>query len=208
MNDQKTMWNQKHAAGVHAQLEDRPREFAVQVADDIKPGMKLLELGCGVGSDSAYFASLGVDVVATDFSDVVIAQNKAKHANVTFEVVDIAKPLPYEAKMFDVVYAHLSLHYYDEPKTAKVFKEIERVLRPGGMLYFSCKSVDDPLFGDGTEIQPGVFEREGHIRHFFSLDYTKQLLSKDYRVLKLEAAEGVYDGFRSAFIQCWARKEQ
>jgi len=209
MSDQKTMWNKNHADNVHARMLGKPQKFAVEVAPNIKPDMKLLELGCGVGSDAAYFAQHGIGVTATDFSEVVIEQNKArdKKPNLTFQVVDISQPLPYESNSFNVVYAHLSLHYYNEAMTSDVFKEIARVLKPGGTLYFSCKSVHDPLYGQGEEVEPGVFDRNGHIRHFFSVEYTKKLLAADFEAEKISEVEDVYDGFTSAFVQVWAKKK-
>jgi SAM-dependent methyltransferase len=210
MNDQKDLWNKKHASHAHASIADKPRELAVDVAKGLHRGTKLLELGCGVGSDAFYFAEQGADVVATDFSEVIITQNAEKNMqnNLRFQVVDIAQALPFADDAFGVVYAHLSLHYYDKSTTAKVFAEIGRVLKAGGMLYFSCKSVHDPLYGDGEEIQPGVFSREGHIRHFFSVEYDRELLSAEYDIVKLDDVEGVYDGFRSAFVQAWARRKE
>lgn len=209
MSDQQAMWNQNHANNTHGSMIGKPQKFAEEVAPFIKPGMKLLELGCGVGSDATYFAERGADVTATDFSDVVIEQDKARgrKPNLTFQAVDISQPLPFNDGAFDAVYAHLSLHYYNEAMTTDVFKEIARVLKPDGMLFFSCKSVHDPLYGQGNEVEPGVFDRNGHLRHFFSVDYTKTLLAAEFEAEKINEVEGVYDGFTSAFVQVWAKKK-
>jgi len=208
VSDQQAMWDQKHAAHEHASVAGRPRELAEELAPRLTAGQKLLELGCGVGSDARYFADLGLDVTATDFSRVVIEQNQANPmpANLRFAVLDMTQPFSYAADVFDVVYAHLSLHYYDQAVTQAVVAEIARVLKPGGALYFSCKSVHDPKYGDGSEVQPGVFERQGHLRHFFSMDYTKTLLAKDFKVVRLVETEGTYSDGKSAFIECWAQK--
>jgi len=210
MNDQREMWNKKHAEHEHANQEDVVHELAREITSQLGPGQKLLELGCGVSADARHFAGLGLEVTSTDFSDVVIDQNRAKAAlpNLLFQVLDMTEPFPYEPATFDVVYAHLSLHYYSEKVTEQVFAEIARVLKSGGMLYFSCKSVDDPKYGEGEEIEPGIFSRNGHIRHFFSLEYTQSLVSQQFEVVKLETAEGDYVDGHSAFIHCWAKKKE
>lgn len=56
----------------------------------------------------------GHRVLATDFSDLVIAEDQARYAEVTgltFQTMTIAAPLPLADSKFHVVYAHLSLHH-------------------------------------------------------------------------------------------------
>lgn len=47
----------------------------------LKPGYRILDLGCGSGRDSKYFAKKGYDVVAADPSPVICAQTR-RTANV------------------------------------------------------------------------------------------------------------------------------
>ena len=210
MDDQRTMWNDKHATNGGSEYTEVINDFAKQVGAQLASGQRLLELGCGGGCDAEYFASLGVQVTATDFSDIAIAQNQARvsSGNPVFAVLDISQTLPYDSASFDAVYAHWSLHYYNQDDTAKIFAEIARVLKPGGMLYFACKSDKDPLYGKGDEIQPGVFQLDGHIRHFFSMEYTKRLVAEHFEIVKAEdVTGGDYWDMPSAFIRCWAKKK-
>ena len=52
----------------------------------------------------------------------------------------MSKPLPFEADTFDVVFAILSIHYFDEKTTIALSGEIQRVLKPGGLLIGSVNS--------------------------------------------------------------------
>jgi SAM-dependent methyltransferase len=206
--DQHLLWNDKHAAGVHAAHSDSVTAFANLVLPDIKPQTNLLDLGCGVAGDSRYFAEHGVQVTATDFSEVVIAQDKEriKLQGLQFAVVDLAKSLPYDAASFDSVYAHLSLHYFSDNQTQIIFDEIARILRPGGRLYFACKSTNDPKYGEGDRIAPDMFIVNGHIRHFFSPGYCRLLLEKSFHIDRLEESSSEYSGQMSAFVYCFATK--
>lgn len=210
MNDQRQLWNQKHARGEHLQYGlDEPRDFAAPVLADLRSGTRLLELGCGVGNDARFFARNGIEVLSTDFSEVVVQQNieYGVQGNLQFEVLDMTGVFPYSDSCFDAVYAHLAIHYFDDEVTANIIKEVARVLKQGGKFYFICKSTKDPKYGQGEQIGPNSFECMGHIRHFFSINHTKELLKDIFDVERLSESSAIYTGEPSAFIECWATKK-
>lgn len=173
----------------------------------MKHGGKVLELGCGTGADAALFAGHGLEVIATDFSEEVIVGNQRHPVEgVDYQVLDIEKDYPFDDETFDYVYAHLSLHYYTDAKTSEIFKEIHRVLKPGGHLFFKCKSVHDRTYGKGEEIEPNMFNANGHIRHLFSVEYTKELLEGLFEPLRVEETAHEYANYESNFIECEAKK--
>lgn len=89
---------------------------------NITPG-NLLEIGCGTGYDSVYFASLGFNVTAIDISHDVIAAAKKTHADtgVTFVQADFFQGTP--STMFDVVYDRGFMHNY----TGRLFEIFEKL---------------------------------------------------------------------------------
>lgn len=99
-------------------------------------GKKVLEIGCGCGEASVYFAMHGADVTATDISDgmVKLAKKVAECHNVKIRGgVCSADNLPFENSSFHIVYAANVLHHVDIEAT---LDEVKRVLKPGG--YFFC----------------------------------------------------------------------
>ena len=50
---------------------------------------------------------------------------------------------------FAAVYAHLSVHYFDDEVTAFIFSEVHRVLRLNGYFALRVKSVENELYGQG-----------------------------------------------------------
>ncbi len=94
---------------------------------------EVLELAMGPGLLAKRVAPAARRMVATDYSDGMVAQAKKgeRPANLTFEVADAMK-LPYEDDSFDVVLIANALHLVPDP--AQVLREIDRVLRPGGLL--------------------------------------------------------------------------
>src|SRR2546422_160092 len=104
----------------------------------------------------------------------------------------MTQPFPFHANTFDVVYARLSLHYFTGAQTQQIFREIHRILKPGGLLCFICKSTKDPLYGQGKKIEEDMFELKGHVRHFFSEAYARKCLERGYKIKKMESGKETY----------------
>jgi SAM-dependent methyltransferase len=207
--DQKTIWNKKHASGGHESLRHKPSNFAPVAEKYFLEGATIADLGCGVGREAEYFASKGFNVLASDISEEAIKLNKKYFSglNIQFSVQDLQNPLPYKDSELSVVYSNLSLHYFDDKTTRKIFKEIWRVLKIGGILAFTCKSVHDHHYGHGEQVEKNVFVSEsGHVRHLFSLEYAKELLNGLFEPLLLEEVEDENDGQTDSVIRCIANK--
>lgn len=208
--DQTKLWNEKHGAGEHASHRSEPAPFALLAEPFFPRASRLLEIGCGVGSESKLFADNGHNVLATDISEVVIAQNKEyyKDSLVEFTVLDIARPLPFDDGAFQVIFSHLALHYYSDTVTRAIFSELRRVLETDGILAFACKSINDSKYGIGEALEKDMFLASGkHVRHFFSIDYARSLLGDDYEILHLDEVVEHYSKDASALVRCIARKK-
>ena len=94
---------------------------------------EVLELATGPGLLAKHIAPAAKTVLATDYSDGMIAEAKkgAYPENLRFEVAD-AMALPYKENSFDAVLIANALHIVPDPE--KVLSEIDRVLKPSGLL--------------------------------------------------------------------------
>ncbi len=98
-------------------------------------GRRCLEVGCGRGSLSCYFADAGFDCSLVDLSepaiDIARSLFESNGWRARFDVGD-AEKLPYEDASFDVVFSIGLLEHFEYP--APAIREQVRVLAPGGLL--------------------------------------------------------------------------
>lgn len=93
----------------------------------------VLEIGAGIGTDLAQFASHGARVTDYDLSagHLALAQENFRLRGLDGRFVHgDAETLPFEDASFDLVYSNGVIHH--TPNTQQVVDEIFRVLRPGG----------------------------------------------------------------------------
>jgi SAM-dependent methyltransferase len=103
-------------------------------------GLRVLEIGCGLGTDGAQFARAGADYTGVDLTEAAVELARKR-----FELFELpgefrtadAENLDFADASFDLVYSHGVLHH--TPDTERAVREVHRVLRPGGravvMLY-------------------------------------------------------------------------
>ena len=96
-------------------------------------GKDVLELATGPGMIAKHIAPSAKSVTATDFAPkmIEVAKKGSVPDNVSFEVAD-ATNLCYQNDSFDLVVIANALHIIPEPE--KALAEIDRVLKPSGIL--------------------------------------------------------------------------
>jgi len=124
-----------------AEKRNRLEPFIVEYAQFNRwAGKKVLEVGCGVGSDLLRFAQAGAHVVGIDLSpkSAFLAKSRLHTYNCRGDVfVADAENLPFEKDEFELTYSWGVLHHTPNPERA--IREIYRVTKSGGeiciMLY-------------------------------------------------------------------------
>jgi ubiquinone/menaquinone biosynthesis C-methylase UbiE len=120
-------------------------------------GKKLLDLGCGAGENSVYFAKKGAICIASDYSQgmVDVALNLAAQNHVQIEGAIVnAMAIDFPDNSFDIVYAANLLHHLPEPKTC--IQEMHRILKPGGKACFWDPLKHNPIINIYRRIATSV----------------------------------------------------
>ena len=116
-------------------LGTAPSPFARMLRSLLVPGTRVLELGCGEGRDSVFFATCGCDVTAVDVSVAGLrkAGRLARHAGVEVNLVhaDAARYLP--QGRFDFVYSCGAIHYVPRRLRAGLLARVKAATSPIGV---------------------------------------------------------------------------
>jgi SAM-dependent methyltransferase len=100
-------------------------------------GQRVLDVGCGAGTDLVRFARGGALVTGVDISPsaVALARQNFLQQGLTADLREAdGEHLPFADDMFDLVYAHGVVQY--TPNGRALVQECRRVLRPGGHAVF------------------------------------------------------------------------
>ena len=104
------------------------------VASKVLPLCRVLEIGCGTGTNAIWLASRGFEVLGIDISARAIAAAEAKVGgdSVRFQVLDFFDAAL--AGTFEFVFDRGVMHLYDDvPSRAKFAGRVAELLSPGGV---------------------------------------------------------------------------
>lgn len=166
-------------------MENTNRIMAEAV--DLKPGMRVVDLGCGYGATARYLAAnYGCRVLGTNISEkeLDLARTRGEEAGLghllSFEYGDFHE-LAYPGGSFDVVWSQESfLHGVDK---RKILSECTRILAPGGSLIFT-----DILVRKDTpqEDRERIYDRVKSPDMWDKGDYEAALRELDLEILRTE----------------------
>jgi SAM-dependent methyltransferase len=156
----------------------RGREATTEMAElaALKPDERVIDVGSGIGGPSRFLASTfgcrvtGIDLTS-EYCEVAnaLAQRVGLEERVSYQQAN-ALAIPFEDESFDVAWTqHISMNIQDKQA---FFKEMRRVVRPGGRLV-----IYDPIQGDGAALDfPVPWSRDGDINFLINAEETRRVL--------------------------------
>lgn len=150
--------------------------YCMERMGDLK-GKRLLDLGCGAGETSVYFAMQGAKVTAVDISEgmIGVAKKLADRHGVKIDAKTmLAEDLKFEDNTFDFVFGNGVLHHTYRPAA---YEEVHRVLKPGGRGIFIEPLSYNPIIGIYRHIAKSVRTEDEKPFNFGDLKRLKSIFA-------------------------------
>lgn len=185
-----TVWKELHTSYQKQHWIEKPSLFAETAIQYFPKKGRILELGAGHGQDSFFFARQGYEVLSSDIEVSSLKVNLTKQPETLQEKIKVIElnlknSLPFENQSLDIVYAHLSLHYFDTETTWNIVNEIRRILKPEGIFAFLANSINDPEYSAGNALEEDFFLINKVTKRYFSIESTRKF-TQDFQVSLLD----------------------
>jgi SAM-dependent methyltransferase len=155
-------------------------------AQMVRPGDRVLDLGCGDGFFSKRFLAIEaahVDAVDIDAEALSFAQLYNSDPKVTFHLLDAVRA-PFPGGPYDLVVWDGAIGHFSPDTTEAMFRKIKSALKKEGVF---C----------GSE-QLGRVAAADHLQHWETLEDVRRMLAPHFRFIAVRAVEYFYDLDRAA----------
>jgi SAM-dependent methyltransferase len=174
----------------------------------------VLEWGCGVSRITRHihkFIDAGSSIYACDINPLMIEWNSKYITQISFTTINHEPPTHYEGEKFDLVFAVSVLTHIDTNNQENWLKEINRILKPGGIFLFTTHGKNyfsQLLLKEAKELEKsGAYTRNYFTRgHRMVTTYNKPepfniLLGKYFEVMEFH--DGSIDKSRTGGQDLW-----
>lgn len=189
-NRDTTYWNEFYDKQIA--LINEPSAFAKFALSYMEPGKKVMDIGCGNGRDSIYFAANNLDVIGVDASDTAITELQNKKIKNTFFVCDdfVTCKTLYQMQ-FDYFYSRWTIHAITEMQENELLHNISEALKENGLFFIEVRSTKDELYGKGKQIGRNTYEYNEHFRRFIEkAELIGKLEQQGFEVVYCEENKG------------------
>lgn len=116
----------------------------VQLAD-VRPGMKILDVGAGTGNLARQFLEMGCRVTATDFSSAMLDKARERLAGAVLIQADLRQAFPPEiiSQKFDRIVSGYVFHHFDLAEKVSILLRLVELMAPSALLVIADISILD-----------------------------------------------------------------
>lgn len=142
-------------SGEH-EKKPKDQEMLLRFSQEIGDRRPVWDFGCGPGNTAKYLSNLGVEISGLDLSEKILEQARAVHPEINFRKGNILD-LEFENDSIAGVAAFYAIVHFTKEQAGTAFREVFRVLQPGGIFLFTYHIGEETLhidefFGKNVDI--------------------------------------------------------
>lgn len=176
---------------------NRPKSMGVSLFAQfamkwLSPNSSIVDMGCGNGRDSLFFAQNGMQVLGVDASSTVINLLKDLHQpNAEFICGDFISDTRIFSRRYDCFYSRFTLHAISFEQQKKLIANVFNALNYNGLFMIEVRGVNDPKFGLGEFVERNAYILDGHYRRFIVMgEILNELTSEGFAIKYAEENTG------------------
>lgn len=173
INEQYDYWKGYYMGNPIPTGQSNFAEFVIKYLSDTS---KIIDLGCGNGRDSLFFANKGFKVVGVDLitEEIKLLNKIYRKENLNFISADFTK-LGFNLD-FNTLYSRFTLHSITKKQERDLFFWMKRVLKSGDLFCCEARSIHDPKLDQNHKISEIESFADNHYRRFIEGDKLKKNL--------------------------------
>lgn len=170
-NQDTVYWNEYYKQKSAMANESSPfaREMLNRMAAPGDREKYLLDLGCGNGRDSIFFAVNGLHVTGIDASYVAIDRLEKTYENndyLEFICDDFVTAAVLYQREYDYCYSRFVLHAINARQEDVLLKNVYGALKKDGLFMLEARTIHDPIYGMGKLVEKNAYIYNDHYRRF------------------------------------------
>lgn len=144
----------QNGASAYAETWKQPHPWLAAEREEatkwIRPGMSLIDIGCGPGHDTKFWEDCGIHVLGIDASSEMIALARTNYPELNFQVSDLMSLDENFPKPFDAAWlAYIVLHI-PPALCLEALSKIGKLVRPGGTVFIATTIGSRSQYKRGT----------------------------------------------------------
>jgi ubiquinone/menaquinone biosynthesis C-methylase UbiE len=174
----------EYAEAFSGEHEKKPKDQEIlhRFSQEIGDGRPVWDFGCGPGQTTKYLNDLGIEISGLDLSEKILEQARTLHPDLNFRKGNILD-LEFAADSIAGIVAFYAMVHFTEEQVETAFREVFRVLQPGGIFLFTYHIGEETIHIDeflGKKVDTDFM--------FFTTDFIFSCL-KDGGFVRIEIIE-------------------